>query len=82
MKNKKIAFIFKEILWLIAIIGISAAIEFALIEILDLHPVLNIKIQGLIGLMILGYGIRMSFRIWKSFHSSKEPESNGQEAVE
>lgn len=81
MMNKKIAFILKEIFWLIAIIGISAAIEFAIIEVFDLHPVLNIKIQGLIGLMILGYGIRMAFRIWKSFHHSKQTDSNGQEVL-
>lgn len=63
-------------MWLGAIIGISALIEFAIIENFDLHPVLSIKIQVLIGLIIIGYGIRMGARLWKTFKPQEEPHSN------
>lgn len=62
----------KELIWLTAIIGISALVEFAIIETFDLHAVLSIKLQGLIGLIIIGYGIRMAARLWKAFHSSED----------
>ncbi|MBD3616876.1 MAG: hypothetical protein HUJ22_09910 [Gracilimonas sp.] len=82
MKKDKIKVILKEVFWLIAIVGGSAFIEFVIIEMLDLHPVLSIKIQGLIGLMLIGYGIRMVFRLWKSFHTPSNPDTNGQEDLE
>lgn len=63
-------------MWLGAIIGISALIEFAIIENFDLHPVLSIKIQVLIGLIVIGYGIRMGARLWKIFKPQEEPHSN------
>lgn len=72
----------KEFIWLIAILGIATLIEFIIIETLDLHPVLSIKIQGLIGLMLIGYGIRMATRIWKSYHKQADPTSNGKEVLE
>lgn len=62
----------KEIIWLVAIIGISVLIEFAIIENFDLHPVLSIKIQVFIGLIVIGYGIRMGARLWKTLSDSKE----------
>lgn len=58
----------KELIWFVGIIGIAALVEFAIIEAFDLHPVLSIKIQGLLGLMVLGYGFRMSVRLWKAFN--------------
>ncbi|MCP9290984.1 MULTISPECIES: hypothetical protein [Gracilimonas] len=74
--------ILKEFIWLIAILGIATLLEFAIIEILNLHPVLSIKIQGLIGLMLIGYGIRMGARIWKSYHNQADPNTNGKEVLE
>ena len=70
----------KELMWLFAIIGISALVEFAIIEALDLHAVLSIKLQGLIGLIIIGYGIRMVARLWKTFNSSEEVDSEETES--
>ena len=64
----------RELLWLVAIIGISALIEFVIIENFDLHPVLSIKIQVLIGLVVIGYGIRMGARLWKILSSSEESQ--------
>jgi hypothetical protein len=54
-----------EIVWLVGIIMISAAIEYAIIELFDLHPILSVKIQGFIGLLIIAYGIRMIARMGK-----------------
>lgn len=70
----------KEIIWLIAIIGISALIEFAIIENFDLHPVMSIKIQVLIGLVVLGYCVRMGARLWKTFSDSEELQSDQTES--
>ncbi len=70
----------KELMWLFAIIGISALVEFAIIEALDLHAVLSIKLQGLIGLIIIGYGIRLVARLWKTFNSSEEVDSEETES--
>ena len=66
----------RELLWLVAIIGISALIEFVIIENFDLHPVLSIKIQVLIGLVVIGYGIRMGARLWKILSSSEESQAD------
>ena len=74
--------ILKEFVWLIAILGIAALIEFAIIETLNLHPVLSIKIQGLIGLMLIGYSIRMFSRIWQSIYKQADPATNGKEVLE
>jgi cadmium resistance protein CadD (predicted permease) len=72
----------KELMWLIAIIGISALVEFAIIEAFDLHAVLSIKLQGLIGLIIIGYGIRMVARLWKTFNSSEDVDSEESESFD
>lgn len=72
MDKKTPKILFKEFIWLVAIIGISALIEFAIIENFNLHPVLSIKIQVLIGLVIIGYIIRMSGRLWKNLGSSDD----------
>lgn len=63
LKNK-VAY---ELLWLLALLVLSAAAEYAIIVIFDLHPVLSVKIQGVIGLLIFGYGIRMVSRLLSSF---------------
>lgn len=52
-----------ELIWLLGIILISAAVEYAVILLFDLHPILNVKIQGLIGLVIIAYIIRMVTRM-------------------
>lgn len=52
-----------EFIWLFGIIVISAGIEYAIIELFDLHPILGVKIQGFIGLVIIAYGIRMIARM-------------------
>lgn len=82
MKSKVKKMIVRELMWLLAIVGVSTVIEFAIIEILNLHPVLSIKIQGLIGLMLIGYALRMFVRIWKSVQKPSNPSTNGQEVLE
>ncbi len=52
-----------EFVWLIGIIAISAGIEFVIIELFDLHPILGVKVQGIIGLVIIAYLIRMIARM-------------------
>ncbi|MDR8392196.1 hypothetical protein NC796_13660 [Aliifodinibius sp. S!AR15-10] len=53
-----------ESIWLVGILLISAGIEYFIIVVFDLHPVFSVKIQGLIGLLIIGYIIRMTARLW------------------
>lgn len=54
-----------ELVWLSGIILVSAALEYAIITLFDLHPILSVKIQGLIGLIIIAYVIRMVTRMGK-----------------
>lgn len=58
-KNKLIT----EFAWLFGIILVSAALEYAIIEFFNLHPILSVKIQGFIGLVVIAYIIRMVARI-------------------
>ncbi len=58
-KNKLIT----EFAWLLGIILISAALEYAIITFFNLHPILSVKIQGFIGLVVIAYIIRMVARI-------------------
>lgn len=60
-----------ESLWLFGIVLIAAVIEYGVIELFELHPVLSVKIQGFIGLLLIGYSIRMAARLWKSFKEQK-----------
>lgn len=68
MEKKSLRIFGKELIWFVVIICIAAIVEYGIIELFDLHPVLSIKIQGLIGLMVLGYGFRMSVRLWKTMN--------------
>lgn len=52
-----------ELIWLVGIVLGAAAIEYAIILLFNLHPILNVKIQGLIGLVIIAYFIRMVARM-------------------
>lgn len=61
IKNKLIT----EFSWLLGIIIVSAALEYAIIVFFDLHPILNLKIQGFIGLVVIAYIIRMIARMGK-----------------
>lgn len=54
-----------ELVWLSGIILVSAALEYAIITLFDLHPIFSVKIQGLIGLIIIAYVIRMVTRMGK-----------------
>lgn len=55
--------IVSELVWLLGIIVVSAAIEYAIIMLFDLHPILSVKLQALIGLVVVAYGIRMIARL-------------------
>jgi hypothetical protein len=61
IKNKLIT----EFSWLLGIIIVSAALEYAIIVFFDLHPILSLKIQGFIGLVVIAYIIRMIARMGK-----------------
>ena len=61
IKNKLIT----EFLWLLGIIIISAALEYAIIVFFNLHPILSVKIQAFIGLIVVAYIIRMIARMVK-----------------
>lgn len=58
-KNKLIT----EFAWLLGIILVSAALEYAIIVFFNLHPIISVKIQGFIGLVVIAYIIRMVARI-------------------
>ncbi len=67
MKDRLKRKITYELLWLLALIALSALAEYMIIAIFDLHPVLSVKIQGVIGLLIFGYSIRMVARLLSSY---------------
>ncbi|NBC04325.1 MAG: hypothetical protein GVY20_11540 [Bacteroidetes bacterium] len=60
-----------ESLWLLGLLLVAAVVEYSIIEIFDLHPVLSVKIQGFIGLLLIAYSIRMASRLWKSFKAQE-----------
>ena len=72
-----------ELIWFFGIIVVSAALEYAIITLFDLHPIFGVKIQGLIGLVVIAYGIRMIARMSNQGlitlvdDDEKEPENNG-----
>lgn len=55
--------LFVEFAWLLGILVVSGAIEYVIITLFDLHPILSVKVQGFIGLVIVAYGIRMLARM-------------------
>ena len=65
-----------ELIWLAALLLLSAAAEYVIIIIFDLHPVLSVKIQGIIGLLIFGYGIRMVARLLSSYKVSNAEQGD------
>lgn len=65
-------FFLTEYLWLAGLVFISAVAEYVIIVLFDLHPVLSVKIQGLIGLTIIAYGIRMVARLMAGMEESPE----------
>ncbi len=65
-------------MWLLAILVMSALAEYAIIMIFDLHPILSVKIQGIIGLIIFGYGIRMISRLLSSFKKLESEQTEGE----
>jgi len=73
--KKKIGY---ELMWLLAILVMSALAEYAIIMIFDLHPILSVKIQGIIGLIIFGYGIRMISRLLSSFKKLESDQTEGE----
>lgn len=64
-----------EALWLGAIVLAAWVVEYAIILLLELDPVLSVKIQGFIGLLVIGYLIRMSARL---FPRNGEKAGNGE----
>lgn len=72
-----------ELLWLLALILLSAVMEYAIIVIFDLHPALSVKMQGIIGLLIFGYGVRMVARLLSSYKiSDTDQEDKSQDGIE
>lgn len=61
--TKQLKRILTELIWLAGLLIIAAAVEYAIIVLFDLHPILSVKIQGLIGLTIIAYAIRMAARM-------------------
>lgn len=82
MDRSAFKILIKELTWLFAIVVISALVEFVIIEFFDLHAVLSIKLQGLIGLIIIGYGIRMVARLWKTFNATEDINSEETESFD
>lgn len=72
MENILKSKVITEIIWLVTLLLISVAAEYAIIEFFDLHPVLSVKIQGLIGLLVIAYGIRMVARLWDSYNKADQ----------
>lgn len=77
MKKSSVHIFLKEFFWLLMIVAGALVVEFAIIYIFELHPVFKIKMQGFIGLLILGYGIRVGSRVWNALHLPGDPATNG-----
>lgn len=60
-----------ESLWMAGLLLTAAVVEYGIIELFELHPVYSVKIQGFIGLLLIGYSIRMVARLWKSFKAQE-----------
>ncbi len=71
MKKRLRNTVITESVWLLGLLLVAAIVEYAIIDLFDLHPVLNVKIQGFIGLLLIGYSIRMGARLWKSFKAQE-----------
>lgn len=84
VKNSQLKYkLFYEFIWLIGIIAVSAVIEYTIITFFDLHPILSVKIQGLIGLMIIAYGVRMITRMGqKGIIPLVDEDDNGSTKIE
>lgn len=54
-----------ELIWLAGFVIVAGAVEYAIIMLLDLDWVLSVKVQGFIGLLVIGYLIRMSARLFQ-----------------
>lgn len=78
LKNK----ILVELAWLFGIVAVSAGIEYSIIMLFDLHPILSLKIQGLIGLVVIAYVIRMITRMGNQGLISFEDEDDESEKSE
>lgn len=71
-----------EALWLCAIVVAAGGVEFLIILVLELDPLLSVRIQGFIGLLIIGYMIRMATRIISKSDKQTSPKNNGRDDVE
>lgn len=69
--------ILRELMWLLGIFALSLSIEYAILKFVNMNPILSVKIQGLIGLLVVGYGLRVSYRIWKEFQRKPDYRNNG-----
>lgn len=71
MKKKLRNTVIVESIWLIGLVVAAAILEYSIIELFNLHPVLSVKIQGFIGLLLIAYAIRMGTRLWKSYRTQE-----------
>lgn len=72
-----------ELLWLLALVLLSAAMEYLIIVIFDLHPALSVKMQGIIGLLIFGYSVRMVARLLRDYKfKDADQEDENKEGME
>lgn len=68
--------------WLGAILLAAAAVEYLLLLILEVDPLLSIKIQGFIALMVMGYIIRIAARVISDYGDQIIPDDNGMNDLE
>lgn len=71
-----------EALWLFAIVAVAGGVEFLIILVLELDPMLSVRVQGFIGLLIIGYMIRMTARIISKSDKQTSAKNNGRDDVE
>ncbi len=82
MNVKRLKHIIREVAWLLGIFVFAVSIEYAFFEFIDINPIISLKIQGLIGLLFIGYGLRASYRIWEIFQEKSDPRDNGMQDTE
>lgn len=75
MTIEKLKLLGYEVAWLLGIFLAAIAVEYAFFELFDINPIISAKIQGLLVLTVIGYGLRISYRIWKIFNQSDSPDN-------
>lgn len=77
MNRLRLKNITSEIGWLVGIFVLAVSVEYAFFELININPIISVKVQGLIGLLFIGYSLRAAYRVWELFQWNSSPKNNG-----